>query len=307
MNSLKTAVLLIVFNRPDKARKIFEAIKTARPEKLYIAADGPRTLDEQSQCDECRALVDEVDWDCQVKTLFREKNIGCGKGPYEAINWLFQHEEAGIILEDDCLPHSTFFPFCQEILERYWNDTRVMHVAGSYFLGDWQRDSDYSYHFSQHGATWGWATWKRAWQYYDYRLSLLPEVEQKNYFDHFFYSEKEKKFRLKWFRKTYEATEKIDWWDYQWDFARYVQRGLSVVPNTNLITNIGFGNDATHTFNTDLSEANMAVRAMDFPLHHPPFVIRDYKTDKRKMDAFLSRPLSLRIKNRLKRIFTTYE
>ena len=295
---------MIVFNRPDKAQKVFEAVRQAQPKKLYIAADGPRPdrAGEQEKCDACRALAQKVDWECEVSTLFQDSNIGCGQGPFEAISWLFQHEETGIILEDDCLPHVSFFRFCDEMLARYQHDTRVMHVAGTYFLGEWQRDPEYSYHFSQHGPTWGWATWRRAWQHYDYYLNMFPKIDENQYFDHFFTSEKEKNFRLKLFRQTYEEPEKIDWWDYQWDFARYVHGGLSIVPNTNLITNVGFGEDATHTFNADHREANLEIGTMEFPLRHPPFMIRDYESDRRKMDAFFARPLSRRIKNKLKKI-----
>lgn len=307
MKQLNTAVLLIVFNRPDKARQIFEAVRKAQPKKLYIAADGPRNVEEQQKCEECRALVNQVDWNCEIHTLFRETNIGCGRGPYEAINWLFQHEETGIILEDDCLPHPSFFPFCEEVLEYYRYDTRIMHVAGTYYLDDWQNNPEYSYYFSQNGSIWGWATWRRAWQYYDYTISLFPELMKKGYFEGFFSLEKEKNFRIDLFQKTYNNPPSVNTWDFQWDFARYTQNGLSVVSNINLVSNIGFGKDATHTFNSDRKEANLKTKSLKFPLKHPPFVMRDYESDRRTMESHFARPLSLRIKNRLKKILPSYE
>ena len=303
MNSLETPVLLIVFNRPDKARQSFAEIRKAQPKKLYLAGDGPRHEEERARCEECRALAQQVDWDCEVHTLFRDENVGCGRGPYESINWLFEHEETGIILEDDCLPHPSFFTFCDEVLARYRHDTRVMHVAGTYYLGDWQNDPDYSYRFSQHGATWGWATWRRAWQHYDYELKQFPELRQKGYFDNFFTLEKEKRYRLNLFQQTYDDPASVDWWDYQWDFARYSQNGLSIVPNVNLISNIGFGEDATHTFNSDRKEANLEMKGLALPLRHPPFVMRDYESDRRKMVSYFSLPLSFRIKRKLKKMF----
>ena len=296
-----TPILLIVFNRPASAQRVFSAIKEAKPAKLYVAADGARAgKNEESVCAETRAIVEQVDWPCEVKTLFRDENVGCGRGPKEAMDWLFEHEERGIILEDDCLPDPSFFPFCEELLERYAEDNRIMHIAGSYFLNEWRSNNDYSYHFSQLGPVWGWATWRRAWQYYDFNLSLLPQVKEKGYFDRFFLSTKERDYRLKIFQETYDSNHGIDWWDYQWDFARFTQGGLSVVPNINLISNIGFGDDATHTFNADHKSANLTTKSVEFPLKHPPFVMRDYEADRRKMVRFFSKPpLWFRVKRRI--------
>src|SRR5688500_1827095 len=185
---LNVTVLLVIFNRPDTTRLVFEAIRNARPRRLYVAADGPRpgVAADNANCQEARKIIDSVDWQCEVKTLFREKNLNCGVAPSSAFTWFFQHEEEGIILEDDCLPSQSFFWFCQELLERYRNDTRVMHIGGNNFLNGWQKDKDYSYYFSRSGHIWGWATWRRAWKHFDFDISLYEKLKQQDYFSNFF-------------------------------------------------------------------------------------------------------------------------
>ncbi|HEY3387536.1 MAG TPA: hypothetical protein VGK46_13560, partial [Saprospiraceae bacterium] len=160
---LHTAVLLVIFNRPQTTRLVFEAIRKAKPPRLYVAADGPRIGVDSDifNCREAREIIKGVDWDCELKTYFREEDLGCGLGPSTAFSWFFEHEEEGIILEDDCLPSQNFFWFCEELLERYRHDNRIMHVGGNNFLNGWQKDNDYSYYFSRSGHIWGWATWRR--------------------------------------------------------------------------------------------------------------------------------------------------
>ena len=297
-NILQTPLLFIVFNRPESTRKVFEAIRLAKPLRLYVAADGPRAQvqSDAEKCKQVRQIITEVDWDCEVKTLFRDENMNCGVAPSTAFTWFFEHEEEGIILEDDCLPTQSFFWFCQELLERYREDMRVMHIGGNNFLNDQKKENDYSYYFSQSGHIWGWATWRRAWKMFDYKIQLYNKLKSKNYFNAFFINALEKTYRLRKFDKTIEISnsKSVDWWDYQWDFARYAQSGLSIVPNKNLVTNIGFGAGATHTQNTESKSATMKALDIDFPLVHPPFMIRDIASDKRYFknliqDALLSK------------------
>lgn len=285
---LKTAVLLVIFNRPETTRIVFEAIRKAKPPRLYIAADGPRpeVPTDLKKCEEARDIVNQVDWNCDVKTLFREKGLGCGLGPSSAFSWFFEHEEAGIILEDDCLPSQSFFWFCEELLERYRDDNRVMHIGGNNFLNGWQKDRDYSYYFSNSGHIWGWATWRRAWKLFDFNISLYDKLKNKNYFENFFLNPVEKIYRLRKFDKTIAGAH-VNWWDYQWDFARYINSGLAIVPKINLIKNIGFGEDATHTLNVNHKNAHMVADEMDFPLHHPPFMIRDFASDRQYFKNFM--------------------
>src|SRR6478736_1770065 len=195
----ETPILFIVFNRPDTTRVVFEAIRKVKPKKLYIAADGIRSKvkSDEENCAKVRAIVNDVDWECDVKTLFHEENLNCGKAPSTAISWLFENEEEGIILEDDCLPSTSFFLFCEELLERYRYDSRVMHIGGNNFLNGWQKDNDYSYYFSRSGHIWGWATWRRAWNKFDFDISLYSKLKDKNYFDRFFINGLERFYRLR--------------------------------------------------------------------------------------------------------------
>jgi hypothetical protein len=280
---LKTPVLLVIFNRPDTTRAVFEAIRQAKPPKLYVAADGPRPHVESDaiRCELTREVINDVDWDCEVKTLFRDSNLNCGVAPSSAFTWFFENEEQGIILEDDCLPSQSFFWYCEELLDRYKDDSRVMHIGGNNFLDGWQKDSDYSYYFSRSGHIWGWATWRRAWQTFDYDLNGYEALKAKKFFDNFFMSPLEKYYRLKKFDKTVARRGSVDWWDYQWDFARYVHNGLAIVPHKNMVKNIGIGSDATHTLNTNSKTTRMQADEIELPLKHPPFMIRDMQSDRR--------------------------
>jgi hypothetical protein len=286
---LRVPVLLIIFNRPDTTKEVFEAIRKAKPPRLYVAADGPRpgVKSDVIKCREARQIVDRVDWDCEVKTLFRESNLNCGIAPSSAFTWFFEHEEEGIILEDDCLPSQSFFWYCQELLERYKNDYRVMHIGGNNFLQGWQKDRDYSYYFSRSGHIWGWATWRRAWKHFDFNISLYPKLKQKDYFSNFFLNWPEKFYRLRKFDKTVNKNGKVDWWDYQWDFARYIHSGLAIVPKVNLVKNIGFGDIATHTTNGETYTAKMEAAEIELPLQHPPFLIRDVESERKYFKTFM--------------------
>ena len=296
---LEVPVLLIIFNRPHTTRQVFESIRKARPPRLYIAADGPRpeVASDVANCMEARKVVNTVDWECEVKILFREKNLNCGIAPSSALTWFFKHEEEGIILEDDCLPSQSFFRFCQELLERYRNDNRVMHIGGNNFLNGWQKDSDYSYYFSRSGHIWGWATWRRAWKHFDFDIGLYQKLKRKEFFSDFFLNWPEKVYRMRKLDRTVSGKEKVDWWDYQWDFARYIHSGLAIVPQENLVTNIGFGESGTHTRNKNSRNCEMEIFDIDFPLRHPPFMIRDMESDKRYFQNFINDLVLSKLKN----------
>jgi hypothetical protein len=293
---LRVPVLLVIFNRPGTTKVVFEAIRSARPPRLYIAADGPRVGVESDliECAEARRIADCVDWPCEVKTLFRKENLNCGVAPSSAFTWFFEHEEEGIILEDDCLPSQSFFWYCQELLERYRYDARVMHIGGNNFLDGWQKDKDYSYYFSRSGHIWGWATWRRAWKYFDFDISLYHTMRQKDYFSNFFLNWPEKLYRLRKFDKT--VHKRPDWWDYQWDFARYIHSGLAIVPRINLVKNLGFGESATHTKNEKTKSARLQADNIQLPLRHPPFMIRDMESDSRYFKKFIRDIVASRLK-----------
>jgi hypothetical protein len=285
---LKTAVLFLIFNRPDTTKQVFEAIRKAKPPRLYVAADGPRAekAGEAEKVEQVRRIATQVDWNCEIKTLFRDKNLGCRVGVSSAIDWFFENEEEGIILEDDCLPNQSFFWFCDELLERYRDDTRVMQICGSNFLNGWQRN-DESYYFSQYGPIWGWASWRRAWAYYDVHMKLWPEVKEKKVYLDFCDGKREISYRLNLYDKLFAG--EIDTWDYQWGFAKMINSGLSVTPNVNLISNIGFGREGTHVTIGDSLFANMRTIAIHFPLKHPKFICRDRISDKRYFNNFVDR------------------
>ncbi len=268
-------VLLIIFNRQEHAKKVLNAIKKISPSKFYIAADGPRKnrISDTEKCGQTRDIIKLIDWPCQVTTLFREENLGCGKGPAEAISWFFSNEEYGIILEDDCLPDESFFFFCQELLIKYKQDTRIMLVAGTNPNVTNVPDKENSYYFSQVGHMWGWATWKRAWDLYDFTMKDFEKFSLKGYFKYFYPNLLIRKYLQKKLTQAYKG-EIEGVWDYQWDFTRLINSGLSIIPNNNLIENIGFGVDATHTFSNN-NFFNVEVKEMTFPLKHPLFVIRD--------------------------------
>ncbi len=298
---LRTPVLLVIFNRPETTRLVFEAIRKAKPPRLYVAADGPRknVKSDVKNCAEVRSIIAHVDWECKVETLFRDENLNCGVGPSSAFTWFFEHEEEGIILEDDCVPSQSFFWFCEELLERYRHDTRVMHIGGNNFLDDWQKDPDYSYYFSRSGYVWGWATWRRAWQKFDFKIKDYQRLKQDGFFNYFFLNRLEKMYRQRKFNKTVSTNGNVNWWDYQWDFARFSNSGLAIVPNVNLVKNIGFGESATHTMNANSKRGFVDASDIEFPLHHPPFMIRDVVSDKKYFNILMKDNFQSKIRSLL--------
>jgi hypothetical protein len=277
-------ILFLVFNRLEKTREVFDRIREAQPVRLYIASDGARS-NRDGESEKVLAVRDyilsNIDWPCSVNTLFSESNLGCKKSVHQAITWFFEHEVSGIILEDDCLPDLSFFNFCSELLERYKDDLRIWQICGNNFdFGD-RRDPDYSYHFSYYGAIWGWATWRNRWKCYDLNIERYPEIKKKDYLWDLFGNSIEAHARIERFDKIMN----IDTWDFQWSFTRFINSGLAIMPKSNLVTNLGFGSDATHTHSIEDLRANMKINSMAFPLIHPPFVIRDKVTD----DLYFSR------------------
>jgi len=243
-DALSTPILFIVFNRPDTTEQVFEAIRKAKPSRLYIAADGfrPNKTNEEKLCLDTRAITEKINWECEIKTLFQEKNLGCKHGVSTAINWFFDHEEQGIILEDDVIPHPIFFKYCETMLERYKDNQAIMMITGFNPLGSEVKSNDYF--FSNIPNIWGWATWKSRWQYFDVSIQEWPSLDTKNHM---------KQFMPKKLINSYEtAFERVksgnlDTWDYQWTFAIFKNKGLTIKSYANLITNIGIvGTHSTH-------------------------------------------------------------
>ncbi|MDL1983373.1 MAG: hypothetical protein LWX54_04150 [Deltaproteobacteria bacterium] len=298
---LKTAVLFLAFNRPDTTKQVFEAIRKAKPPRLYVAADGPRAdkAGEAEKVKQVRRIATQVDWDCEVKTLFRDKNLGCGKAVSSAITWFFENEEEGIILEDDCLPGQSFFWFCEELLERYRGDMRVWHIGGYKHFG-LGRDK-FSYNFSFYTPIWGWATWRRAWKYYD--LNLTNYQIFRNWLGSYnlFSSQKEINRRKTILDKVCSGS--IDTWDYQWNFCVRSNSGLSIRPSRNLVENIGFGNNATHTISKNKGINSAVKYELEFPLMHPNLFWVNAKLDQNFFNTHVSNSIAKRIIMRLSNLF----
>lgn len=299
MNNFNTPILLMIFNRPDTTAKVLDEIKKIKPRQLFVAADAARTGrdEEAALVEQTKMLVENmVDWDCEVKTLYREKNLGCKQAVSSAITWFFESVEQGIILEDDCVPDQSFFMYCQELLETYKDDPSVMHIGGSNFQHSKKR-GDASYYFSAYNHIWGWATWKRAWDKYDVDIADFPEFVEKEKIKTIWDKTYIQNIWLKKFASVFE--KKVDTWDYQWTYAIWNNGGTCIIPNTNLITNIGFGEDATHTKRKDMY-ANMKRSSIGEIVHPKNIEINKIA------DEFYNKRLTLkyRIINKLKAYLT---
>ncbi|HUX43077.1 MAG TPA: hypothetical protein VMV83_18105 [Rectinemataceae bacterium] len=270
-------VVLIVFNRPDTTRRVFDAVRAARPRKLLVVADGPRQskAGEAERCAEVRDIVSRVDWDCEVVGDFAEANQGCKRRVSSGIDWAFSLVERAIILEDDCLPSPSFFRFCDEMLERYAEDERVMLVSGDNRLYG-GRDPKASYYFSRYPNIWGWATWRRAWAKFDLSMSAWPTIRKERGFDQYFGKTSERYYWKSMFNYVYSGH--LDTWDYQWVYSIFKESGLCAVPERNLVRNIGFADDATHTTAGSLY-AKLAAEELEFPLRHPDHMLIDSACD----------------------------
>jgi hypothetical protein len=258
MNSFDTPILFLVFNRPDPTRKVFETIRKIKPKQLFVAADGPRKdrpLDIE-MCEEVKRIVTQVDWNCDLKILFQEENLGCGKAVSEAISWFFEKVDQGIILEDDCLPDISFFEFCSILLHRHKYDDQVMHIGGNNFQFGKNRGNG-DYYYSILGHIWGWATWRRAWRHYEFDLATAKPVSEESFSRAF----KQNDLFINYYKDVFlqVGDHKIDTWDYQWLYTIIRNNGLAICPEVNLVQNIGFGKDATHTlYETQWNQINTA-------------------------------------------------
>ncbi|MRH79075.1 glycosyltransferase family 2 protein [Spiribacter sp. C176] len=279
---LQTAVLFLVFNRPDTTTRVFEAIRQAKPPRLYVAADGPREgrEGEAERVAKVREIATAVDWPCEVKTLFREENLGCKYAVSGAITWFFEQEEQGIILEDDCLPHPDFFSFCETLLARYADDERVSVITGNNFQHG-QRRGEASYYFSKYNHCWGWASWRRAWRHYQGDLPFWPAWSASDTWQRHTPDTVERRYWEKIFDRV--RAGQIDSWGYPWTASVWFHGGLTATPNVNLVSNIGFGPDSTHTASANSPLAGMATSAIG-ELTHPASITRDQAADRYVFD-----------------------
>lgn len=304
MDELNTPVAFFIFNRPETTKLVFEAIRKARPSTLLVIADGPRLNKpgEDKQCRLVQDVVEQVDWNCKVLKNYSDRNLGCKNRVSSGLDWVFNQVEEAIILEDDCLPHPTFFRFCAELLDYYRHDSRIMAISGNNFQFGRQRTQD-SYYFSRYNHCWGWASWQRAWKHYDVEMKLWPVIKKESWLQDLLKDDRTVQYWTSLFEAV--ACDRIDTWDYQWTFACWIQSGLTVLPTVNLVSNIGFGKDATHTTAAS-SIGNLPTEALSFPLKHPAFMIRDaqadYLTHKITDQSGLLKKLKRVIKQMIKRL-----
>jgi hypothetical protein len=291
--NLKTAsfdipILFLVFNRIDTTKEVFEKIKSIKPKFLFIASDGPRlnNINDQEVFIIREWILENIDWNCEIKTLFREENLGCGLAISSAISWFFENVEMGIILEDDCLPSISFFKFCEELLVKYKDDKKVFSICASQML-DFDSFSNSSYIFSNFSLIWGWATWRRAWVNYDYNINDWPKFRKNSFFNQIQIPYRSQFYFKDIFEKSYN--NKFNTWDYQWLYTCWKFNAKSIIPQNNLVRNIGFGNKSTHTSDGHLF-SSFTENEIQFPLRHPIKLdyIKDY--DKRLALTYFKYP-----------------
>jgi hypothetical protein len=289
MTPFDTPVVLFIFNRPDTTAQVVEALRAVRPERLFVVADGPRPLSahDQLNCAAAFAVLDRIDWKCEIIRNIAEVNLGCGKRVSSGIAWVYNQVDEAIFLEDDCLPDPTFFWYCRELLARYRYDDRVMMISGTNSLESWCPERQ-SYHFSLYGSHWGWASWKRAWKYYDFEMKGWSQVEKASRLLEVIGDEELVSYHLHLCDLITQG--KLDTWDVQWTSAQLLRRGLAIVPAVNLVSNIGFSQDATHTRLSTALSASRKRFAIPFPLKASVSVSADLEYDRKYMDWRMGRP-----------------
>lgn len=290
-------MLFITYKRLHTAEIVFQAIREAKPERLYFYSNAPHPhKDETTQVESVRKLIDSVDWPCEIQTLFLEEHLPVQLSVASAIDWLFENEEEGIILEDDCVPDPSFFRFCNEMLDYWRHDSRIGMISGNNLLFGRSYVSS-SYFFSRINHIWGWATWRRAWMLYDREATTVPELLSGNWLDGLVGSRAEKKYWSRIFKAVHD--KKIDTWDYQWTLTSLTQGMLCVIPKVNLVMNIGFGPGGTNTAGGSIY-SKMKCQAINFPLEHPNFVLPSIEADNYvASNEFKDKNIFLRLLNRL--------
>jgi hypothetical protein len=275
---MNAPVLLIIYKRPDLTRRALEAIAAAKPSRLFVAADGPRSTAEAEACRVTRAIVEEFNGDCEVLTNFADENLGCGIRVYTAIDWAFSISEELIIIEDDCLPNASFFRFCNVLLAVYRDDERIMHISGDNFVGS-AASGQYGYYFSKYTHASGWATWRRAWQHFDWSVSQWPNLKSAGVVDAWCSDPYERSYWTRLFDHLQGGDREV--WDLQWNLACWSQNGLAVLPTVNLVLNDGWGPDATHTTSPLAWPATKEIEGIE----HPPFIVRNVLADAITFDS----------------------
>ena len=287
LSNISTPILFLIFNRPDTTKKVFDIIRQVKPSKLFVASDGARkgNSNDERLCQQARNITEQVDWECDVKYLYRDKNLGCRVAISSGIDWFFEYVDEGIILEDDCLPSKSFFSFCQELLEKYRDNHQIMHITGSFYL-DGLMDFKSSYYFSKFTNCWGWATWKDSWGHFDRKMPEYSKLKQEGFIKNYY----ENNEITEWMQ-SYLDEDMMDHtagiWSTQWTFALIKCNGLSISSTTNLVQNIGFNNNATTgTSKSFRKYERFTVNDID-ALNHPSRILYNKKIDALQFDTII--------------------
>ncbi len=285
----QTPVLLLIQRRPELTARVLSAIREVRPAHLLVAADGP---EEDARCQETRRLVLEgIDWPCSVLTRFSRERLGCRKAISQALDWGFAVHERLIVIEDDCLPEPSFFRFCTDLLDRYQDDDKVMQICGSNLSGHAAQDGS-SYYASRFSTIWGWASWRRAWKNHDATMAGWPASRADPRW------KASCKFRgeVAWRKKLYDSAHSggIDAWSIAWEFAKQSRGGVGLIPSVNLVSNLGWGQDSTHTHDPHDPRAFMKTDPVCFPLQHPGTLMPGDRADSAYFNRYCRPPPLLR-------------
>lgn len=300
--NLKSPIVLIIFKRPHTTQRVFEKIRDAKPSKLFIIADGGRNDAEKEKCLATRAIVEQVDWNCELFKNYSDSNLGCAKRVSSGLDWVFSQVEEAIILEDDCLPHSSFFRFCEELLEKYRNDNRISSISGQNVqFGN--QVTNHSYYFSRYNHCWGWATWRRAWQHFDFHMQHWTDVKNMNLLRSVLEDANSLQTWTKILDSAYNG--ELDSWATRWTLSCWLQSSFGIISNVNLISNIGFDADSTNCKAGKESRfSEIPTEEMYFPLYHPPFVLRNAQADTFTEHVLFHQTKLRTFKNKLKKLFT---
>ena len=301
--SNETGVAIFFFNRPKYVKQVFERVAKAKPSKLFLIQDGPRSEKDIPLINECQEIFESIDWKCDVYKNYSETNLGCGKRMSSGITWVFENVERAILLEDDCVPHLDFFQFADELLEKYKDDERIMLISSMNHFGE-TKNIDGDYLFAYNGAIWGWATWKRAWDNYDYSVSAIKDENVIKFLKSGIQPKRVTKKDISHWKETnmkVENNEKISYWAHQWRLVKFLYNNLCIVPRFNLMNNVG-DEGATHG-SSYCKFHNMNTFNLEFPLKHPDKIYRNVEYDKKYYEDFylsFKKKLILKIKLLLK-------
>lgn len=287
----ETPIAIFTFNRPQLTERLLGIVGQIKPRRLLVVSDGPRpnVAGDLEKCAAVRSLFDHLDWDCQIERNFAETNMGSFPRNSSGLNWVFEQVEEAIILEDDCLPDLSFFPYCKELLNKYRDNSRIGLISGNNFLKHAVDRQTPSYFFSSYALTWGWASWRRTWHQVDLNMPYWPQFRDSGRLRQAVFSSSE----AKYWQNIYDAIlerRMNNAWDYQLILTCLRFNFLTIVPRVNLVTNVGFGPEATHCTNSNDSISNVPAHGLKFPLAHPKKVhtskLVDYRIFRRRFQEF---------------------